>query len=306
MAEQPVTPNSIILGLPKMTFRGIESPPYDLVTSTGGWRQEELTFPYVDVSGHDNLGRKSMPFEFKLYFLNTAGGTLSSPSSALFPDLWNQWREAFIFNGDPGELVHPLFGPIEVRPTDWDIELSSNRQSGVIMTVSFSETNLDPEAVAEINALAVNLGDAAKAADQNRENIGIAYPDGERTPDLTELIGQLEGLIFSTRLTVGGYINQALGVVSGLIDLIELSQDTAKWAAVDVHLQVWNGLKDLGERLGIETPRPIATVFVGHKTSIDELAQNLGNTVGEIMSLNENLLGKPDVPAESTVKYFAS
>lgn len=305
---QPVTPNSIILGLPKMTWRNIVAPPYDMANSSGGWRQSEQAYPFIDVPGHQNVGRKSIPLTFKLYFLNTASGHTEKSTGQnddLFPKLWEKWRDAFIYDGTPGKLVHPIHGTMDVVPMEWDIELSADRQSGIIMTVNFAETNLDPEADAEVEAIAVNLKDAARAADAAREEIGIDYPNGEREPGLFEFIGQIEGLIFSSRLTIGGYINQALGVVSGVIDLLELSQDTAKWAAVDIHIQLWNGLKDLGERVGVEVPREIGATVIGYDTSIDEVARDLGNTVGEIMSLNEELLGQPQVPAGSTVKYFA-
>ena len=87
--SQPVTPFNALPSLEEFSWRGLLAPPYDNVSLSGGYNQSEKVYPYIDGSGHDNVGASSIPMQFKLYFLN-------SLRKDLFPGLFLDWKLAVV------------------------------------------------------------------------------------------------------------------------------------------------------------------------------------------------------------------
>ena len=278
-----------------MLWRGIEPPPYDTASINGGYQQSERKYPYLDGAGHDNVGANPIPMNFKLYFLN-------SLRPFMFPNHFGTWRDAVIRDGSPGDLVHPLLGKVRAVPVSWQVELAAQKTSGVIMTVSFSTTIEDPEADAAVAELVVDMQQLAAAADEDLEVLDIDYPSGERTDSLLDLMKQIESAAFSARLSIQGMANQAKGIVDGLVESVERLNDHAAWAASFNLKELGNSLEKLANQK--PTPRATATIVLQHDSTLDEVAAQVGNTVGEVVTLNPKLLRAPIIRAGEAVVYF--
>lgn len=295
-------PHNAITTLPLMRFRGVTAPPYTEAPMNGSHTQAQRDYPYIDGAGHDNVRRDPMKFSFQLQFIN---GLSKTSSTRLFPELFIDWQNAFIFNGAEGTLVHPIFGDVLVRPTTWSVELSANRTSGVIMSVEFIETLHDPATLQKIEGADIGIRELAQKADEAIENADINYPTGERTDSLLDLARQIDSFAFSAKLSIQGIQNQAFGIVNGLIDSVNAVQDHTEWATHDALLDFWSALGDLNER-ALSSVRPTANKIVDHETTIDAFAETVGNTAGEIITLNTELLGAPTIAAGTNVTYFES
>ena len=295
----PADPWNAITDLPPMTFRGLTAPPYDMANFSGSFSLAEKRYPYIDGALYDNVGRDPIPMQFQLYFLNTLG-------EELFPDLFEKWVNGVILNGSAAELEHPILGPINAMPKSWSVELSAQATSGLVMNVTFVESIENPDNATSsiINIEAVDVRDAAKAADADYSKLNLKWPDGARTTSLSNLVGQVEGFIFSNTLTAAGMIHQAVGFVGDLINIVDLKPTNANWALRNNLLATWNGLKEMGDKLSLGSERTVGERTYDISVSLDSVASEVGNTVGEIMTLNTALVGSPMVPAGTTIRYF--
>ncbi len=295
-----ISPLSVVLGLPPMKWRGLTSPPYDIANFKGGHIQSPREFPFIDGSGHVWTGRKEITLDFTLYFLNELGADL-------FPVKFNEWFEAFAIDGTFDTLEHPILGEIDARPLDWNVELSTQRESGVVMSVNFTDTVVDPEAEAEITLAVVNLTEAAVAVDEDMKIVKVDWPTGKRVDSALDLARQLASLAFSARLTIEGMVNQAKAILGGVIDDVLALNDHATWA-LDTNLKsMFIAVDAIGEAAGVESAgREVGFHKTSFERSIDDFASSKGNTVGEIYTLNFQLVGQPSIPSGTTVQYFAS
>ena len=290
-----------ITELPRMTFRGITSPPYDIASFSGSFTLAKRSYPYIDADSYENIGRDSIPMKFRLYFLNSLG-------EELFPELFEKWVAAVVRDGSAATLEHPLLGDIHAVPQSWSVQLAANQTSGIIMDVNFIEWLEDPSSATKI-AIDVEfpvLRQAAEAVDQDYSSLNLPWPTGARTDSLLSLVDQIEGSVFSARLTALGAINQAVGFIGNLIDSVDNIATNPTWPVQSNLLTVWNGMKDLADKVGASGEREVAEETFSYDASIDSIAQELQNTVGEIMTLNTSLLGQPLVPRGTPVKYFRS
>jgi hypothetical protein len=293
----PADPWNAIADLPAMTFRGLTAPPYDMANFSGSFSLAEKRYPYIDGALYSNVGRDPIPMQFKFYFLNTLG-------EGLFPDLFEKWVDGVILNGSAAELQHPLLGVINAMPKSWSVQLSAKVTSGIVLDVTFVESIQDTEkstsSTVDIEFPVIRA--AAKAADADYSKLDLKWPDGARTTSLSDLIGQVEGLIFSTTLTAAGMINQATGFVGGLIDAVVPSN--SNWALRSNLITTWNGLREMGKKVGDAAERTVAIQSYAIPVSLDSVAADVGNTVGEIITLNTFLVGSPMVPPGIDIRYF--
>lgn len=295
-------PTNAIAGLPELSWRALSAPPYDDVSFSFSHQQAERRYPYIDGAGHDWVGRNPLAITTKLYFLNAL-----RPS--MFPNYWDEWR-AILFDGESGELRHPILGKLRARVVDGDVEFTARRRDGVICNVRFTETLDDPSTAVKFADTTADLAALAAACDLNLAADEINWPDGERSTSLTELIGAIEGLALSAQLTMAGMINQALGTVARLIRLCDTYNDAAKWATRDSLVQLWTGLYDLAEQAGDVANaaglRPIGYYTTVGTVTLDWLARELSNTVAELLELNIHLLAAPAVPEGTKVLYYTA
>ena len=298
MSQSALEYNAIV-ELPKMSWRGLAPPHYDSANISGSFSLAERRYPYIDAASHENVGRNPIPMKFKLYFLNNL-----APGN--FPGLFQEWLNAVAFDKSVGKLEHPILGMFFAQVKSWSVALSADKTSGVIMTVSFIETVPDPLSDIDViidNMGAGNLTALAEAAHADYSKLKLPWPDGVGVTSLLDLAKQIQGLVQQTRSKVEGKLNQALGIVDGLIEAVESVGTNAQWALVGNLVSLWNGIKSSANKAGIET-RAIAKFVFNKDKSFDEVSRATGNTVGELMGLNRDLMGSPLIPANTPVKYY--
>ena len=295
MAEP--TPQSILTGLPALTFRNLDSPPYDIAPISVTHSQAERRFPYVDGAGHDHTGRDPIEINTRFYFINTL-------QVGAFPDLYEQWF-AELMDGRPGEMLHPYLGPINARVMSFNVNADANvTLAGVIVDVTWTDSLVDPAESFEFSPLQVSAAELAAAGDQALSDAEIDFPAGGPA-NLADIFQQIQGLLFSTSLKVNGLINQAKGIIDSMIGIVDLANDSRLYPARDLLTQTYAATLDFEAKMGPAISRPTATISHSYSTTLSAFAGEVGNTTEEIMGLNLSLLVSPSVPASTPITYFS-
>jgi prophage DNA circulation protein len=285
-----------LLGLlPELSWRGLTVPtgptPYD-----GGHEQARRAYPYIDGQGHDNTGRKSYRFQAKCFFLD-------SLEDGLYPERWNEFREA-LEDGSSGDLVHPDLGKVRARVIDWHVTLDPMARAGVVVDVTWEETIDDTDAVATFTGPEISAPVAAEAADAAMSSLGINYPTGESTSSLSELVGQVTGAIASAQMTIDGMENRMIGMLGGIYDAAAALNDHGTLPLMDSLTALYSAMSVYAQRVASRLPIPVESFGVTADTTLEAFAAEHGNTVTEIMGLNLEALRSPVVKAGTALKFY--
>lgn len=303
--QETGTFSNAITGLPGMSWRNLDPPAYSTANFSGSPALARRAYPYIRGISHENTGDEAIVMPFTLLFLNGVYSSQSTTASrAIFPELFEEWVAAVVLDPTPGKLLHPYLGELDAVVTSWDVEIVAEKTSGVVMNVTWEKTILDLDEEAIFPGVPVNLHGAAAAADQAMSDLGIEYPTGERTTSLTDMVNQIDSLVFSARLTLEGMINQALGFIANIIETVENVKSHATWALEDMLKQLYDGLKALGIPATKGLNRLVLTMTLEYDDTLDGIAASVKNSVGEIITLNPNLLGSPVVKAGESISYF--
>lgn len=287
----------ILAQLPLLSWRALPPPPYDLVGFSWENRLAPREVPYVDVDVHDDVGRKSGEFKVRLMFLETA-------QPGAFTVLWPQWLAA-IKTGDADYLVHPLLGTLRARVQKVGGELVAKTRDGVIVEVTFVETNEDPSVVSADLSSDIQIVSMTQLADSNAAAVGISFPSGASSTSIFQAFEQIRGSIFSFSLTVTGSIDALMGNVETMMDEVTALDDHSTWAAYDSLVNVWMGLDAMKKQLQ-SAARKTATKKTTNDTTLDKFASEVGNTAVDVMGLNIAALRFPLVPKGTTLTYYTS
>lgn len=292
-----LTPNSIIYGLPQAEWRGDVFPPYDVAGFGFSHRQAERQYYGVDGSSHRWGGMNTTPMRFKLYFLNTL-------LDYAFPDKWQTWQE-LLFDGKPGKLLHPLRGLLDAVVVSGDVDLKAQTTAGIIAEVTWSDTLLDPTKAQKLAIVDITPEEVAAAAVEAINNAELNFPSGEPVGDLFDILDQLDSLLYSVDVTLQGQINSWQSKLDRFIAIIQgQAPGTKSWAAGDLLIRLWNVMEDRKRQVLQNQSRPTATATATNQTTIDAIARERENTVGEIMTLNPSLLGSSYVPKGTIYTYY--
>src|SRR5688572_3868919 len=164
------TPERVIQGLPEFSWRGITAP-YAAANASTSFDLAERKYYGVDAAAHDNTGRNSDTFSIRLLLFNTI-------EAGLFPDRFNQLFDATHTDKSPGDLVHPVLGPLRARVQSVEYQLAAEATAGAAMDITFVETREDIDVVNVSLGADVSAEAAAKATDEAIATLGISYPKG--------------------------------------------------------------------------------------------------------------------------------
>lgn len=296
-----ILPSEVVKGLPALTWRGLTAP-CEAAPFQFSHTQVPRPFPYRDSEGHNWTRRNPIQFTVKLHFNNTV-------ETDAFPKLYNQWQDA-LFDGSSGKLKHPILGILTARVLGGDVELVAQNQAGVVVQVTFTETNDDPENPDELSRPTVSTAAAAKAADKACQAAKIKYPKVVDPPvtDLEGFVGAIQGTIISVGLSVSGklsMIGKFKGMVDQMIDTVTLEDNVILWPALH-NLQVLRDSLNELEELTKANSRPTASRTVTANTTLSEFAASVNNSLTDVIDLNPTLLARPSIPAGTTIRYFTS
>lgn len=286
----------IIADLPPLVWRGLVAPPYEVVTFEFANTLPAREVPYVDGDVHDSTGRRSFPMTARLFFLNTLG-----EEKVMFPDYWEEWRAQL--DGDPGELRHPVLGPVTARVQNAKGEIRATTRSGVIVDIAWIETNLEPQTLNFLADLGSDPGTIADAADIAAAAFGVHYPTGLAQTSLATAWAALRPGLFAPTLPTSQALLQLLGIVSKMISAIEVLNNALAWAALELLITFFSSLKDQ-EQAVLHAARPTGKEVQLFDTTLDEFAARKGNTLNEVMGLNLAALRSPIVAKRTPLTFF--
>lgn len=295
MAGDLQNPNYINKILPVLKWKGEEHSHYEYADASWEIRYGRRRFPFVNGTAHRPIGRSEFVLPIRLFFLN-------SLEKNMFPDKWETWKP-LLTDGEAGPLTHPLLGDVDAVICKVDVQLRAQSTAGVVVECTWEDTVLDPEAAIEIDVLVANMDALATELDVALEAMGIDYPTGQSTSSLKELIGQIQGLLFSARLRALGLLNQALGIIDQLITTVSMVQDHSRYPVVVNLTTLYGSILNRVEKLGA-LERPTGIVQVANDTTLAAIAKEKGNSLGDIMGLNPGLLSKPVVKKGSSVAFY--
>lgn len=262
--------------------------------------QAERLYPYINDAAHEWTGRRPLEITTVLHFNN-----LLAPGS--FPDGWNTWREA-IEEGSPKEMQHPLLGELLVVVSSADVTVNSEYRAGVVATVNWLTTILDPEDEATSEPLQLTLQEAAAQVDAAMDEVDIEFPSGYVATSFTEFMAQLNSFSFLIELQVGGIVGQVKQIIGQVHDLVTsdpaLSISHARAAVLDTLTQLYGVCLDVQERATLGA-RATSQLTTNSPTTFDAIAADTGNAIEELFGLNFELLSSPVIPAGATVKFYA-
>lgn len=302
--------NSVILNLAPLRWRGIALYVSQIET-TFSHRQIERQYPYVDVPGHDHTGFNGVQTTGTLHFLNTI-------EPGMYPDKWLAFRDA-IFDGSSGPLEHPDVGEITACVTEGSLRITAQSTAGILCTVTWVQTRDEVEDEVEFGTPGGQSEESADAADEALAELELTYPDGEPDTSLSDMVGQVEGGIFSLGQELGGAINQAKGMVNKHLDALDLIGQAFRWAPPEVRdaiagdparavaeaalITLYDSFGKLGSDAAAKA-RPTSIFFTKSPTPLPALALALANTVDELLTLNSGLASSPTVPANAKVQHY--
>jgi prophage DNA circulation protein len=216
------------------TFRGVV---FDVLRTKDSTQRDTVSheYPYLDGADIEDLGRKARRFSLTAVF---------------WGDDYETRLQDFVAVLDkpgPGELIHPVFGSIEMAQLlDYEIDHDAENRDYCTVDLKFSEAT--PGNPFFVRSLPARQGEAVKTiADEARSGIAGAFAGA--VSGLKMLKGGLArinafrsmvtGTIGSFRQLVRGYVTTALdildyprafcadltGLVSGLVDLRSFDSD---------------------------------------------------------------------------------
>jgi len=292
------TPPNIITGLPTLEWREIfDIPPYEMANFSGGWQLSESDFPYVDGVAHDNMGALPIGMPFRLMFVNTL-------QKDAFPKIFTEWAKSIIQDPSPGRLQHPVLGVRDAYVQSWEVEVNAKMTGGVIMNVTWVDTVLNTDDLKTFDGVRVSAKGLSKKIDDDLAIKGFDYPTGLRTTNLFELIAQIDSLAFQFKTRVQGLVNQALGIIQSIIEKVERAKDNANWALSFNLKTLHSAIKAVAKPVARAPLRRTGITFTDSFTTLNEIASKVGNTIGEVIGLNPELLSQPAVPPKTPVVYF--
>ncbi len=290
--------SSALSRLPELTWRGL-SAPCSGANIDFAHNQVARAYPYVDHEGHDWTGMKSFSVPTTLHFLDTMIG-----GRKWFSKDWPQWF-TMLLDGGAGELNHPIAGRFNARIQQGSIAFQAAVESGVVVGVTFISSLESPEKRSKLTPPTVSVESAAKAADKAVGGVLKKYPDGvDPGGSLFDAINSIKGQVGSAALSVTGAVNQFQGKIAGLVSDIEALNDVELNPATSALTSLWNSAEEFKKTAEKLVGRETRTRILAVGTSMDAIATDTGNTLGEIMGLNVQYLRTPTVPKGATIKYY--
>ncbi|TXH18212.1 MAG: hypothetical protein E6R03_02600 [Hyphomicrobiaceae bacterium] len=292
--------NLIIRDLPRLSWMGLPTPPYDVVT--GDIRNElaPRRIPYVDGAVHDPTGREPYAMTARLLFVNSLFNTTGV---RLFPELWEQWR--ITFDGGPGDFTHPILGRMRARVEAAKPVLDAKMTGGIIVDVTWVETVEDPSLPSYLEVLQLDPGTLATKADAAAALYGVSVPDGFPYGGLSDAVSEVRGLSFSLDPTVVAILDTILVAAALMIDLLDIGRYPARIAAYDILLAFWDSIRLMKSRIR-SAGRPTAREVLRNDTTLDQFARAHGNEMFEVMALNPGAIRSPVVRRGTTLTYYAA
>ena len=297
--------------LPALTWKGARAYVSEVRTSWST-RLPEFAFAYVDGEAHDDTGRKSLRVSAVLHFLN-------SIEAGLYPGKWNSFRP-LLLSGGAGTLLHPEIGRFTARVSDVDYLTSPRSPAGVSVSVTWVESIKDARTPTKFQTKTTDAKQSAQKLDEAMAVLGIDYPDGMGSTTFAGFVSDILSIGTTYTNEAKALVNKTIGFADTIYEQIQIAAASVATASAlvrdDVAGQPFRWLLEfscdslrvaLGEHLKTlsEGARPIKTHITTHNTTLAAVSLLLDAEIGDLISLNPDLIGKPSIDRDTKVLYFA-
>jgi hypothetical protein len=323
-------PADIKAEMPLLAWRGIIDIPCRFANVAMSHVQAARPYPYLDVDGNEAVRRNSDIVTAELLFLNTL-------QENLYPDKYRQFITA-VRDKKAGLLAHPAHGTMNAVVVSANLTYTAEERAGVTLAVTWKEiredantppTEIDvpPDAKevarsvdvqyefvrgiypsvdnGNVSAEVLAQGQALDAVYQEAFAVArLKYPDGEGGPsNFFDLVVSTFGDVQQEFIAISGKFAQVAVVVEKVSDAIELLQDPLLWPAQLEFRELHRAVVSLVE-LYAQGERPTGKFKAPREMPLDEVADQLGKRIDDLVQLNPRLLSSPWVAKDQTVTYY--
>lgn len=293
------------------SWRGIEIPVSALRLSLS---HDLAEHKYVGVDGAnlEATGRNSMQIEIVIPFFNgiVPGKNEKWTANNLYPVRFRDFLHAFV-DRTTGVLQHPELGEITCKPETLDFNLEPTHRDGVEVTARFRETVIlgDDGQVAVGNSPIQFLYGGAfdlDASDADLLSLVPERPEEEET--FASLVNKLTGFVDKITIARNLAANKPAQILYRLNQLaasVDRARTPLTWPTTNAITQMSVALHDVAVAMTKGT-RKVLRYTVQAPSTLATLTSVLpGSNVDDLIHLNPQLLGRPDVQPGAVVRYYA-
>lgn len=284
-------------------FRDVQFPTANFKVSL----KQDLAqhkYPYRDGAFVEATGREPLQISARIPFLNSLNQLgFEEWSGDLYPNVYRAFLSACADRTN-GVLKHPELGDMLVKVESVETVWDANTRDGVFVDVTWVEHNPDQEQ--KPSELPKGSPHTARSSfsklSGDLPRFGVPTP-----PDLIEFGNQLASIPNQLSISLGrvtGKFNRAVNMARNLERAMNRSPSALQWQTRQAIYNLQSSVADI-KKLAYTTKRTIGIYYPPKAATLASIAVRLGVNLGELMPLNASLLGKPTVPANAAVRYYA-
>ena len=268
-------------------------------------------FADLDGANIEATGRAPLQFEARIPFLNgIARGSHELWKDPLYP---TAFREFFAACADKstGTLMHPEFGAIQVKTESCTVNWDALKRGGVEVDVTWLETVIDDSEFANFLASdspSAALADASATADAAAGNSAI--PNVPQLPtftysfqDLTNGLTAIANLPSLLDAQVGGRIASLSAQASQLLGAVQNINNVLYWPLTEAAQQIIAATNNLRNQI-LAKNQAILLYVTPFDATLAAIATQIQADLGDVFTLNAQLLESPIVPKGTIVRYY--
>jgi DNA circularisation protein N-terminus len=257
-------------------------------------------------------GRNPYSFRVQIIFLN---GLTPGPNEKwggdLYPGVYQQFVAAFE-DRSTGTFVHPVFGPLQCKCTEFSDKLDAEGRSGVIVDALFEDTTDQEDAVllgklSPFSTATVAAGDLDAASSSSLSTPIQSLDPTDPGSSFSGFVSSVKGIGNTSDFLGGQFGGQITSAISTCNDIASTfsSQDApnTQVRVVDAAYRLASSLRDIQNET-LTKAKATGIYSVPRTTTLGALAGRLKNSVDDLMALNPSALSSPMVPSGSSISYY--
>lgn len=265
--------------------------------------------PDRDGARVESPGRKALVFSATAPFYNSVSKGRNETWGLLYPDTHRKILAAMA-NRTAGTLQHPSLGLLLVKAVSCESTLEAGRRNGETLSLEWKETRDEDDVLNAIFTEPSPIGSAEiNAVDVDERlsltNFGGFDPDAGKL-SFEDAVRSVTSVFDKASLLS----KRALAVVNRITYRIDAIQFAVVSAADPQNWQLKESLSKLREsivklnRAVLLGQKDVSLYIVPAPTTLANVAKKLQTIVGDIILLNPSLLGAPQIPAQTLVRYY--
>lgn len=293
----------VLKQLPHLSFRGIQVP---CVSISGGFQHESADhkFQFRDEELIESLGRRNITLAYTVPFREDL---FLTPQGQLFTVVFPQWLDA-CRDRSRGPLVDPILGEIPAKVTQFRYNVDPNKRDGIDVDVEFIHAP-EQNSIAELDVTTDEVestGKAFQALGQQAELVDWKQePPPEPFVDPFSAIGGVFDQVSANIDKIARTADNMAFKLDKMNKSIDKVADVRNWPIQQSARRLMGSIQRSKERIG-GRGRRTSIYQVPVDTQRGPLAANLGNTLGELITLNPRIAQTPVVQANTQVRYYAA